>query len=127
MEVAPASHGLLGRIQMATADSAHRFGPHTAEVEAFIAASAQLTPWQWRQVLLTRQLVGQVTKEGGAPPDSARSIQAAIRSSETRISETMARAGEVLFDTLAKKSDDKQVAAWQAMTALVMRSQLPAW
>jgi hypothetical protein len=38
----------------------------------------------------------------------------------------MARAGEVLFDTLAKKSDDKQVAAWQAMTALVMRSQLPA-
>jgi hypothetical protein len=126
MEVAPASHGLLGRIQRANADSAHRFGPHTAEVEAFIVASAQLTPWQWRQVLLTRQLVGQVTKDGSASPDSARSIQAAIRSSETRISETMARAGEVLFDTLAKKSDDKQVAAWQAMTALVMRSQLPA-
>ena len=38
----------------------------------------------------------------------------------------MARAGEVLFDTLAKKSDEKQVAAWQAMTALIMRSHLPA-
>jgi hypothetical protein len=124
--VAPASHGLLGRIQRANADSANRFGAHTAEVESFIAASAQLTPWQWRQVLLSRQLVGQVTKEGSASPDSARSIQAAIRSTETRISEPMARAGEVLFDTLAKKSDDKQVAAWQAMTALVMRSQLPA-
>ncbi|HEY3084750.1 MAG TPA: hypothetical protein VGK28_04760 [Candidatus Dormibacteraeota bacterium] len=124
--MAPASHGLLGRIQRANADSANRFGAHTAEVESFIAASAQLTPWQWRQVLLSRQLVGQVTKEGSASPDSARSIQAAIRSTETRISEPMARAGEVLFDTLAKKSDDKQVAAWQAMTALVMRSQLPA-
>src|SRR2546430_10278672 len=38
----------------------------------------------------------------------------------------MARAGEVLFDTLVKKSEEKQVAAWEAMTALVMRSQLPA-
>src|SRR5690242_10941713 len=38
----------------------------------------------------------------------------------------MARAGEILFDTLARKSEDKQVAAWQAMTAVVMRSQLPA-
>lgn len=124
--MAPASHGLLGRIQRANADAANRFGPHTAEVEAFIAATAQLTPWQWRQVLLVRAQVSQVSKEGSTSPDSAGSIQAAIRSSETRISETMARAGEVLFDTLAKKSDDKQVAAWQALTALVMRSQLPA-
>jgi len=122
--VAPASHGLLGRIQRANDDAAHRFGPHTAEVEAFIVAAAQLTPWQWRQVLAVRRLVGSVSKEGA--PDSARSIQAAIRTSDTRISEPIARAGEVLFDTLVKKSDDKQVAAWQAMTAIVMRSQLPA-
>jgi len=40
--------------------------------------------------------------------------------------ETMARAGEVLFDALAKKSEEKQVAAWQAMSALVTRHQLPA-
>ncbi len=122
--MAPASHGLLGRIQRANDDAAHRFGPHTAEVEAFIVAAAQLTPWQWRQVLAVRRLVGSVSKEGA--PDSARSIQAAIRTSDTRISEPIARAGEVLFDTLVKKSDDKQVAAWQAMTAIVMRSQLPA-
>jgi hypothetical protein len=124
--VAPASHGLLGRIQQANDNAAHRFGPHTAEVEAFIVAAAQLTPWQWRQVLGTRRLVASVSKEGAGPPDSARSIEAAIRSSDTRISEPLARAGEVLFDTLAKKGEDKQVAAWQAMTALVMRSQLPA-
>ena len=124
--MAPASHGLLGRIQRANDDASHRFGPHTAEVEAFIVAAAQLTPWQWRQVLATRRLVGSISKEGGGPADSARSIQEAIRSSDTRISEPMARAGEVLFDTLVKKSEEKQVAAWQAMTAVVMRSQLPA-
>ncbi|HSS61787.1 MAG TPA: hypothetical protein VLK30_10070 [Candidatus Limnocylindrales bacterium] len=122
--MAPASHGLLGRIQRANDDAAHRFGPHTADVEAFIVAVAQLTPWQWRQVLAAKRLVGAVSKEGSS--DSARSIQAAIRTSEMRISESMARAGEVLFDTLVKKSDEKQVAAWQAMTALVMRAQLPA-
>jgi hypothetical protein len=122
--VAPASHGLLGRIQRATDDASHRFGPHTAEVEAFIVAAGQLTPWQWRQVLATKRLVASVTKDGSS--DSARSIQAAIRTSDTRISEPMARAGEILFDTLARKSEDKQVAAWQAMTAVLMRSQLPA-
>ena len=122
--MAPASHGLLGRIQRANDDAAHRFGPHTAEVEAFIVATAALTPWQWRQVLATRRLVASVTNSGGV--DSARSIEAAIRTSDARISEPMARAGEVLFDTLVKKSEDKQVAAWQAMTAVLMRSQLPA-
>jgi hypothetical protein len=95
-------------------------------VEAFILACGQLTPWQWRQVLTSRRQVGSISKEGAGTPDSARAIQAALRSSETRMSETLARAGEVLFDTLVKKSDDKQVAAWQAMTALTMRSQLPA-
>ena len=125
--VAPASHGLLGRIQMANDNAARRFGPNTAEVEAFIAAAGQLTPWQWRQVLAVRRLVASVTKDGTAgPADSARSIQAAIRTSDTRISEPLARAGEVLFDTLAKRSEEKQVAAWQAMSALVTRQQLPA-
>ena len=124
--MAPASHGLLGRIQRANDDAAHRFGPHTAEVEAFITAAAQLTPWQWRQVLAAQRLVASVSKEGTAPADSVRSIQAAIRSSERRMSEPMARAGEVLFDMLAKRSEEKQLAAWQAMTAVLMRSQLPA-
>lgn len=123
--MAPASHGLLARIQQANDNAAHRFGPHTAEVEAFIAAAAQLTPWQWREVLAVRRLVSTVSKEGGAA-ESSRSIQAAIRSSDTRISEPMARAGEVLFETLIKKGEEKQVAAWQAMTAVVMRSQMPA-
>ena len=124
--MAPASQGLLGRIQRANDDASHRFGPHTAEVEAFIAATSQLTPWQWRQVLAIRRLVASVSKEGAGPADSTRSIQAAIRSSERRISEPIARAGEVLFDTLVKRNEEKQIAAWQAMTALVMRSQLPA-
>ena len=124
--MAPAAQGLLGRIQRANDQASHRFGPHTAEVEAFIVAAGQLTPWQWRQVLTTRRLVASVTKDGAAASDSARTIQASIHSSEGRISEPMARAGEVLFDILAKKSDEKQVAAWQAMTALITRSHLPA-
>ncbi len=124
--MAPASQGLLGRIQRANDVASQRFGPHTAEVEAFIVAVGQLTPWQWRQVQTTRRLVGSVTKDAAAVSDSARSIQAAIRTSDGRISEPMARAGEVLFDTLAKKSEEKQVAAWHAMTAVIMRSHLPA-
>src|SRR5579864_3662325 len=112
---------------MANDNASLRFGPNTAEVEAFIEAATQLTPWQWRQVLTVRRLVGSVTKEGaGRPADSARTIQAAIRTSDTRISEPLARAGEVLFDALAKKGEEKQVAAWQAMSALVTRAQLPA-
>ncbi len=124
--VAPASHGLLGRIQRANDDPTTRFGPNTAEVEAFINAVAQLTPWQWRQVLAARRLVASITKEGGQADESARSIQAALRSTEGHVSEAMASAGEVLFDILARKSDEKQVAAWQAMSALVMRTHLPA-
>ena len=123
----PAIHGLLGRIQRANDDASRRFGPNTAEVEAFIDAAAQLTPWQWRQVLANRRLVASVTKEGaGQPSESARTIQEAIRASDGRMSGPMAHAGEVLFDTLVKKSEEKQVAAWQAMSALVMRHQLPA-
>ncbi|HEV1992035.1 MAG TPA: hypothetical protein VGR34_04130, partial [Candidatus Dormibacteraeota bacterium] len=101
----PAIHGLLGRIQRANDDASRRFGPNTAEVEAFIEAVAQLTPWQWRQVLANRRLVASVTKEGaGQPSESARAIQEAIRTSDGRMSEPMSKAGEVLFDSLAKKS-----------------------
>ena len=82
--MAPASHGLLGRIQRANDDASRRFGPNTAEVEAFINAVALLTPWQWRQVLATRRLVASVTKEGAG--ESSRSIQAAIRGSDGRMS-----------------------------------------
>src|ERR1700738_2676588 len=107
----PAEHGLLGRIQAGNDDASRRFGPNTAEVEAFIEASAQLTPWQWRQVLAARRLVASVTKEGAGQnagraqgaSESAKSIQAAIRTSDGSMSEPMSKAGEVLFDTLAKK------------------------
>jgi len=123
----PAIHGLLGRIQRANDDASLRFGPNTAEVEAFIDAVARLSPWQWRQVLANRRLVASVTKEGaGQPSESARTIQAAIRSSDGRMSEPMSKAGEVLFDSLAKKNEEKQVAAWQAMSAVVNRYHLPA-
>ena len=123
----PSSHGLLGRIQRANDDASRRFGPNTAEVEAFINAVAQLTPWQWRQVLANRRLVASVTKEGAAKDvESARSIQTAIQSSDGRMSEPMSKAGEILFDTLVRKSEEKQVAAWQAMSALVTRHQLSA-
>jgi hypothetical protein len=124
--VAPASHGLLGRIQRANDDLAHRFGPNTAEVEAFLNAAAALSPWQWRQVLAARQLVASVTKEGTRDAESAQSIQASMRSAEAGFSEPMVNAGEALFDALAKRSEDKQVTAWSAMSALVMRGQLPA-
>ena len=119
-----ASHGLLGRIQRANDDASRRFGLNTAEVEAFINAVAQLTPWQWRQVLAARRLVASVTKEGAG--ESSRSIQTAIRSSDGRMSEPMSKAGEILFDSLARKSEEKQVAAWQATSALVTRHQLSA-
>ena len=121
------SHGLLGRIQRANDDASRRFGSNTAEVEAFIQAAAHLTPWQWRQVLAARRLVASVTKEGtGQPAESRKSILAAILSSEGRLSEPMARTGEALFEALAKRTDEKVVAAWQAASALVLRHQMPA-
>src|SRR4029077_17395013 len=101
----PSPHGLLGRIQRANDDATRRFGPNTAEVEAFINAVAQLTPWQWRQGPATRRLVASVNKEGAG--ESSRSIQDAIRSSDGRMSEPMSRAGEILFDMLARKSEEK--------------------
>jgi hypothetical protein len=115
---------LLGRIQHSSDDASHRFGPNTAEVAAFIEAVAQLSPGQWRQVLAARRLVASVTKEGAG--EGALAILAAIRSSDGHMSEPMSKAGEVLFDALAKKSEETQVAAWQAMSALVTRHHLPA-
>ncbi|MEP6751720.1 MAG: hypothetical protein ABI959_03120 [Candidatus Dormiibacterota bacterium] len=121
------SNGLLGRIQTANDDASRRFGPNTAEVEAFIDAAAHLTPWQWRQVLATRRLVASVTKEGiGKASEARRLIHAAIRSTEGGMSEPMARTGEALFEALAKRTDEKVVAAWQAASALVLRHHLPA-
>ena len=121
------SHGLLGRIQRANDDASRRFGPNTAEVEAFIEAAALLTPWQWRQVLAARRLVASVTKEGvGQATQSVSSIQDAIRTSEGGVSEPMARAGEALLEALRKRNDENVVAAWQAASALVSRHQLSA-
>ncbi len=125
--MAPVSHGLLGRIQRANDDASRRFGPNTAEVEAFIQAAAHLSPWQWRQVLAARRLVASVTKEGtGQEAQSVRSIQEAIRTSDGNVSEPMSRAGEALFEALDKRSDEKVLAAWQAVSALVMRNHLSA-
>lgn len=125
--MAPASHGLLGRIQRANDHASHRFGPNTAEVEAFIQAAAHLSPWQWRQVLAARRLVASVTKEAPGPEgQSVRSIQEAIRSSEGNVSEPMSAAGEALFEALDKRSEEKVFAAWQAVSALVMRNHLSA-
>src|SRR5258708_38784807 len=94
----PAIHGLLGRIQRANDDASRRFGPNTAEVEAFIDAVARLSPWQWRQVLANRRLVASVTKEGaGQPSESARPSQEASHSGEGRMAESMAEPDAVLF------------------------------
>ncbi|HEY8953852.1 MAG TPA: hypothetical protein VIP78_14985 [Candidatus Dormibacteraeota bacterium] len=125
--MAQPTHGLLGRIQKANGDDSRRFGPNTAEVEAFIDAAAHLSPWQWRQVLAARRLVASVTKEGiGKAAETRKSIQAAIGSTEGGMSESMASTGEALFDALAKRTDEKVVTAWQAASALVLRHQLPA-
>jgi len=37
----PAIHGLLGRIQRANDDASRRFGPNTAEVEAFAVIATE--------------------------------------------------------------------------------------
>ena len=120
--MAPATHGLLGRILSANDDASRRFGKNTAEVDAFIDAVAHLTPWQWRQVLTARRLVSTVTKEEtGASSQSLEAIQAAIRSTDGRLSDPMSKAGEALIGALEKRSDDKVATAWQALSALVMR------
>lgn len=120
--MAPAHQGLLGRILRANDAAARRFGQNTAEVDAFIAAVAQLTPWQWRQVLTARRLVSTVTKEElGQAIQSLASIQDAIRSTDGRVSEAMSKAGEALIEALEKRSDEQVATAWQALSALVMR------
>ncbi len=123
----PAPHGLLGRILRANNDAAQRFGQNTAEVDAFIQAVGLLTPWQWRQVLIARRLVATVTNEDDAQvTESLHAIQAAVRSTEGRLPEAMAQAGEALFEVMQKRSDDKVATAWQALSALVMRKDLSA-
>ncbi len=85
--MAPATHGLLGRILRANDDASRRFRENTAEVDAFIHAAAQLTPWQWRQILTARRLVSTVIKEDVVEAtDSLRAVQDAIRSTD-RLSE----------------------------------------
>ncbi len=123
--MAPATHGLLGRILRANDDASRRFGENTAEVDAFIHAAAQLTPWQWRQILTARRLVSTVTKEDVVQAtESLQAVQTAIRSTERRLSEPMSKAGESLFEALDKRSDDKVATAWQALSALVLREHL---
>ena len=123
--MAPDTHGLLGRILRANDDAARRFGENTAEVDAFIHAAAQLTPWQWRQVLTARRLVSTITKEDALPStESLQAVQAAIHSTDGRLSEPMSKAGESLFEALDKRSDDKVATAWQALSALVLREHL---
>jgi hypothetical protein len=120
----PATQGLLGRILRANDDFARRFGQNTAEVDAFIHAASQLTPWQWRQVLTARRVVSSVTKEDlGQATESLQSIQATIHGGEAAVSEPMLKAGEALFEALDKRSDDKVAIAWQALSALVMRQK----
>jgi len=84
-EPMPASYSLLGRILRANEEAARRFGENTAEVDAFIHATTQLTPWQWRQVLTARRLVSTITKEDAAEAtESLLAIKAAINSTERR-------------------------------------------
>src|SRR5258707_12940343 len=112
--MAPATHGLLGRILSANDDASRRFGKNTAEVDAFIEAVAQLTPWQWRQVLTARRLGSTVTKEETGPAtQSLEAIQAAIRSTDGRLSEPMSKPGEAPIGPLGKRSEDKVATAWQ--------------
>src|SRR6266851_4846490 len=115
--MAPATHGLLGRILRANDDASRRFGENTAEVDAFIHTAAQLTPWQWRQILTARRLVSTVTKEDVVQAtESLQAVQTAIRSTDRRLSEPMSKAGESLFEALDKRSDDKVATAGQALT-----------
>ena len=125
--MAPATHGLLGRILRANDDASRRYGDNTAEVDAFIHSASQLSPWQWRQVLTARRLVSTVTKEDPAQATAAlQQVQTAIRSADGKVSESMSKAGEALFEALDKRSDEKVATAWQALSALVMREQLSA-
>src|ERR1035437_9324668 len=125
--MAESSDGLVGGIEGANGEGSQRFGPNTAEVEAFIQAAAHLTPQQWRRVLAARRLVASVTKESpGQAAESVESIQAAIRTGQGRQAEPMAQAGEALFEGLQKRSDEEVVSAWQAVSALVSRHHLSA-
>jgi hypothetical protein len=103
------------------------FGQNSAEVEAFIAAAAALSSPQWGQVLRSRRLVSSVTKEStGNSAESLRSIRAALHRGDGHVAPELSSAGEALFARLGKQSSERFVAAWQAVSALVMRHHLPA-
>src|SRR3977135_1838751 len=107
--MAPAPHGLLGRILRTNDDASRRFGENTAEVDAFIQAVKQLTPFQWRQVLTARRLVSTVTKEDAAQVTQSReTILAAIAGTDGRLSEPMSKAGEGLLEAMDKQRDEKE-------------------
>ncbi len=125
--MAPSSHGLLGGIQRANDPEAERYGPNGAEVHAFIQGVPVLTPAQWAEVGAARRLVAAVTKEtSGHEAESIRSLLAGVRGGDGKLPEPMAAVGYGLLDSLENRSDDELVAAWQAVSALVRRHQLPA-
>src|ERR1700687_3995660 len=116
--MAPDSRRLFGGLQKGHDDASRRFGPNTAEVEAFIQTVAHFSPWQWRQVLAAQRLVASVTKEDpGREPHSVSSLQEPIRSTDGSMPEPMARAGERLLESLDKRSDEKVVAAREEASA----------
>src|SRR5260370_41670304 len=91
--MAPATHGLLGRILRANDDASRRFGENTAEGDAFIHTAAQLTPWQWRQILTARRLGSTVTKEDVVQAtESFHAVQTPDRSTDGRAARASARA-----------------------------------
>jgi hypothetical protein len=121
------AEGLPGAAQKLSPARSPRFGPNTAEVEAFIRALALLTPGDWRRVLTARRRVASVTNEpSGHAGVTIKSIRAAIRGKDGQLSQDLASAGKATFAALGKQSSERLLAAWQAASALVMRHHLPA-
>src|SRR5258708_13909252 len=99
--MAPATHGLLGRILRANDDVSRRYGENTVEVDAFIHAAAQLTPWQWRQILTARRLVSTVTKENSLQAtEPLQAVQTAIPRTDRRLSEPRPQPADSPFPPL---------------------------
>jgi hypothetical protein len=121
------AEGLPGPAQQAGAARSLRFGPNTAEVDAFIRAAAALTPNDWRRVLAARRRVSSVTNEpAGKAAATIKSVRVAIKGKDGHVSPELAAAGKSLFAALGKQRSERLVAAWQAASALVMRHHLPA-
>src|SRR5216683_2332468 len=95
--VAPASHGLLGRIQQANDNAAHRFGPHTAEVDAFIplAGADVLDPKTRRFIAriqdMTRDQLVLLAKRWRIEPTASRALlQAVAKNRQVKSEEAVA-------------------------------------